>query len=129
MNERYKRYKIREAKFFLARMEESLHDRETFRYYFSAFLNAARSVTHYAQEESRSKGREQWYDETVAGIDELSYRSQTTIRHRFDDGPGYEYQIGSPKRYTENMLGSSHRYIEELEKFVNRGIKEGILSG
>jgi len=43
MNERYK---IGETKFFLARMEESLHDPETFRYYLSAFLTAARSVTH-----------------------------------------------------------------------------------
>ena len=129
MNERYKRYKIREAKFFLARMEESLHDREAFRYYFSAFLTAARSVTQYAREESRSKGRQQWYDETVAGNDELSYRSQTTVRHRFDDGPRFEDQIGSPKRYSEDKIGSSHRYIEELEKFVQRGIKEGILSG
>ena len=129
MNERYKRYKIREAKFFLARMEESLHDREAFRYYFSAFLTAARSVTQYAREESRSIGRDQWYDETVAGNDVLSYRSQTTVRLRFDDWPGSEDQIGSPKRYSEDMIGSSHRYIEELEKFVQRGIKEGILSG
>ena len=140
MNERYKRYKIREARFFLARMEESLRDREAFRYYFSAFLTAARSVTQYAREESRSMGREQWYDETVAGNDVLSNRSQTTVRHRFDDWPGSEDrigspkrnsedQIGSPKRYTEDMIGSSQRYIDELEKFVQRGIKEGILSG
>ena len=115
MNERYK---IGEAKFFLARMEESVSDRVAFRYYLSAFLSAARSVTQYAQEESRSKGRQEWYDETVAGNDVLSYRSQTTVRSRFADGPG-----------SEDLIGSSHRYIEELEKFVQRGMEEGILSG
>lgn len=59
MNEQYK---IRETKFFLAKMEESFHDRETFRYYLSAFL-------------------------------------------------------------------LPHHYIKEMEKFVQVGIEEGILSG
>jgi len=115
MNERYK---IGEAKFFLARMKESVSDRVAFRYYLSAFLSAARSVTQYAREESRSKGRQQWYEETVAGNDVLNYRSQTTVRSRFADGPG-----------SEDLIGSSHRYIEELEKFVQKGMEEGILSG
>jgi len=112
------RYKIGEAKFFLAKMEESVSDRVAFRYYMSAFLSAARSVPQYAREESMSKGRQQWYDETVAGNDVLSIRSQTTVRSRFADGPG-----------SEDLIGSSHRYIEELEKFVQKGMEEGILSG
>jgi hypothetical protein len=115
MNERYK---IGEAKFFLSRMEESVEDRVEFRYYLSAFLSAARSVLQYAKEESSKKGRQQWYDETVAGNDVLSIRSQTTVRYRFADWPG-----------SEDLIVSSHRYIEELEKFVQTGIKEGILSG
>lgn len=49
MNERYK---IGEAKYFLARMEESIRDRMAFRYNLSAFLSAARSVTQYAYEEA-----------------------------------------------------------------------------
>ena len=48
------------------------HDRETFRYYLSAFRTAVRSVTQYAREESRSKNREQWYEETIDGNDLLS---------------------------------------------------------
>jgi hypothetical protein len=115
MNERYK---IGEARFFLARMEESVHDGEAFRYYLSAFLSAARSVTQYAREESRSKSRQKWYDHTIAGYHVLSYTGQTAVRHRFADLTG-----------SENLVELSHRYIEELEKFVQRGIEEGILSG
>jgi hypothetical protein len=126
MNERYK---IGEARFFLARMKESISDRVAFRYYLSAFLSAARSVLQYAKEESRSKGRQEWYDETVAGNDVLSYSSQTTVRHRFADLPGSEDPIGSSQRHSEDLIGSSQRYIEELEKFVQRGMEEGILSG
>lgn len=126
MNERYK---IGEAKFFLARMEESLLDRETFRYYLSAFLAAAQSVTQYALEESKSKGGQQWYDKTIAGNVVLSYTSQTAFRHRFADWPGAEDQIGSAQRHAEDLIGLSRRYIEELEKFVQRGMEEEILSG
>jgi hypothetical protein len=126
MNERYK---IGEAKFFLARMEESLHDRETFRYYLSAFRAAARSVTQYAREESRSKDRAQWYDETIDGNELLSYSTQTTVRHRFADWPGTDDRIGSSQRHSKDLISLSHRYIEELEKFVQKGIGEGILSG
>jgi hypothetical protein len=123
------RYKIGEAKFFLARMEESFHDRETFRYYLSAFLTAARSVIQYAREESRSKGRQQWYEETIAGNNILSHGSQTTVRNRFADWPETGDRVGSSKRYSKDLISLSHRYIEELEKFVQRGIGEGILSG
>ena len=126
MNEQYK---IGEAKFFLAKMSESVHDREAFRYYLSAFLNAARSVTKYAREESKTKGRQEWYDETIAGNVVLSYASQTAVRHRFADWPGPKDPIGSSQRYSEDLIGLSQRYIEELEKFVRRGMEEGILSG
>jgi len=126
MNERYK---IGEAKFFLARMEESLNDREAFRYFLSAFLTAARSVNQYAREEARSKGRQQWYEETIAGNDVLSHGNQTTVRNRFADWPGTEDRIGSSQRYSKDLISLSHRYIEELEKFVQRGIEEGIISG
>jgi hypothetical protein len=126
MNERYK---IREARFFLAKMEESVSNREAFRYYLSAFLSAARSVTQYAREESKLKGGVQWYDKTIAGNVVLSYTSQKAVRHRFADWPGAEDQIGSSQRHAEDLIGLSRRYIEELEKFVQRGMEEGILSG
>ena len=126
MNERYK---IREARFFLAKMEESVGDREAFRYYLSAFLAAARSVTRYAREESKLKGGKQWYDKTIAGNVVLSYTSQKAVRHRFADWPGAEDQVGSSQRHAEDLIGLSRRYIEELEKFVQRGMEEGILSG
>jgi len=116
MNERYK---IGEAKYFLARMEKSGLDPVAFQYNYSAFLSAARSVTQYAREESSSKGREQWYDETVPGNDDASSQGgQTTFRRRFADRAG-----------SEDLVSSAHRYIEELEKFVQRGVDEGILSG
>lgn len=126
MNERYK---IGEAKFFLAKMKESLHDRPAFRYYTSAFLTAARSVIQYAREESKSKGRQKWYDETIAEYEVLSYKSQIPIRHRFSDWAGSEAPIGSAQRYSEDQIGSAQRYLEELENFVQRGMEEGILSG
>jgi hypothetical protein len=126
MNEQYK---IDEAKFFLAKMKRSVHDRKALRYYMSAFLTAARSVIQYAREESWSKGRQQWYDETIAGYEVLSRSSQTPIRHRFSDWAGSEAPIGSAQRYSGDQIGSAQRYIEELEKFVQRGMEEGILSG
>jgi len=126
MNERHK---IGEAKYFLARMEESLHDREAFLYNLSAFGTAARSVTQCAYEESRSKQRQLWYYKTIAGYDLLSYITQTKIRHRFADFPVSEDRIGSPQRHSKDLISLSHRYIEELEKFVQRGMEEGILSG
>ena len=126
MNERYK---IGEAKFFLARMEESVGNREAFRYYMSAFLAAAQSVTQYARKESKSRRGEQWYDKTIAGNVVLSFASQTTVRHRFADWPGAEDPIGSSQRHAEELIGLSRRYIEELERFVQRGMEEGILSG
>lgn len=125
MNERFK---LGEAKYFLARMEESLHDREAFLYNLSAFRTAALSVTQCAWEESRSKGRQQWYDETVVGNDVLSY-SQTKVRHRFADWPGTKDRIGSPQRHSKDLISLSHRYLEELESFVQRGMEEGFLSG
>jgi hypothetical protein len=126
MNEQYK---IGEAKFFLARMKGSVHDLEAFRFYMSAFLTAGRSVIQYALEESRSKGRKQWYDETIAGYEVLRHGNQSPIRHRFADWPGPKDPIGSSQRYSEDMIGLSQRYIEELEKFVQRGMEDGILSG
>ena len=126
MNERYK---IGEAKYFLARMEESLHDREAFLYNLSALGTAARSVTQYALEESRSKQRQQWYYKTIAGYDLLSYNTQTAVRHRFADFPGSEDRIGSSQRHSKDLISLSHRYIEQLEKFVQRGIEEINLSG
>lgn len=126
MNERYK---IREARFFLARMEESVGNREAFRYYLSAFLAAAQSVTQYAREESKLKAGEQWYEKTIAGNVVLSYASQAAFRHRFADWPGAEDPIGSSQRHAEDLIGLSQRYIEELEMFVRRGMEEGILSG
>lgn len=126
MNERYK---IGEAKFFLARMEESVGNHEAFRYYLSAFRTAAQSVTQYAREEAKSKGGEQWYDKTIAGNVVLSFTSQTAFRHRFADWPGAEDRTDSSQRHSEDLIGLSRRYIEELEKFVQRGMEEGIFSG
>jgi hypothetical protein len=126
MNERFK---LGEAKYFLARMEESFHDREAFLYNLSAFRTAALSVTQYAWEESRSKSRQQWYEETIAGKDVLSYITQTKVRHRFADWPGTKDRSGSPQRHSKDLISLSHRYIEELEAFVQRGMEEGFLSG
>jgi hypothetical protein len=122
-------YKIREARFFLEKMEESVSNREAFGYYMSAFLSAARSVTQYAREESKLRGGVQWYEKTIAGNVVLSYTSQAAFRHRFADWPGPEDQIGSSQRYSEDLIDVSRRYIAELEKFVQRGMEEGILSG
>src|SRR4030067_3783407 len=69
----HERYKICEAKFFLERMEESVHDRVAFRYYLSAFLSSARSVLQYAREESKNTGGLDWYDTTVARSDVLGF--------------------------------------------------------
>ena len=172
-------YKIDEAKYFLARMEESVKDREAFRYNLSAFLSSARSVLQYARKESVAKDRQDWYDKTVSRNDVLRFfidkrdvnihdepinpsshiaiaisenvsvfssatvasfndrpvvmdrpkeeppppkpsetRNEGTIVYRFDDWPG-----------PEDVIGLSHRYVEELEEFVRKGMEAGIISG
>jgi hypothetical protein len=45
-------------------------------------------------------------------------RNGDTVLYRFADWPG-----------PEDLIGLSHRYIEEFEKFVQKGMEEGILSG
>jgi predicted lactoylglutathione lyase len=72
---------------------------------------------------------QQWYEKTIAGNVVLSYTSQAALRHRFSDWPGAEDQIGSSQRHSEDLISLSRRYIEELEKFVQKGMEEGILSG
>lgn len=139
MNERYK---IGEAKFFLERMEESIGDHITFRYYLSAFMSAARSVLQYAQKEFVKKSRLKSYETTIADNDILSYFkvprdsnihrvpvepttyismapfSEPTVVYRFSYWTGHE-----------DVISLSHRYVEALEKFVQKGMEEGILSG
>ena len=182
MNERYK---IGEARFFLARMEESIRDRVAFRYNLSAFLSAAQSVLQYALTESDGKGNRKWYDENVAQINDAQNnvlrdfkekRDANTHRGepvdpardvtiaisegvmvlsavgevRFNDKPA---EMMKPKEEppppkssesrhrdmvlyrfvdwpgSEDLNGLSRRYIEELEKFVQKGMEEGIISG
>lgn len=58
------REKLREAKYFLERMKEEQSNRDTFKYNFSAFLSAARSVTFIMQGEFKNvHGFEKWYKE------------------------------------------------------------------
>jgi hypothetical protein len=45
-------------------------------------------------------------------------RQETTVRYRFDDWPGLE-----------DVIGLSQQYIEELESFIQSGMKIGILTG
>jgi hypothetical protein len=65
MNEQYK---IGEARFFLERMEESLGDRVSFRYYLSAFLSAAQSVRQYPYTEAKGQSNLKWYEDHVGQI-------------------------------------------------------------
>jgi tetratricopeptide (TPR) repeat protein len=59
-------YKFTEANHFLKEMENSFQDDDLFRYNFSAFLSAARSVTFYMQKQyKRVEGFEEWYEEEV----------------------------------------------------------------
>ncbi len=63
----HERHKIKEAHFFLGRMESAVLTPDVFPYFLSAFLSAARSVLQYALEEVRSKpGGQAWYDGRVA---------------------------------------------------------------
>jgi len=55
--------KLREARYFLDRMEAERHDPERFRFNLSAFLSAARSAAQYALNEASGKGAgRRWYD-------------------------------------------------------------------
>jgi hypothetical protein len=54
--------KLKEATYFLSRLQDTRSDREVFKFNLSAFLSAARSVTFYAQKEfKRAPGFEEWY--------------------------------------------------------------------
>jgi len=66
--------KLKEARYFLLRMEASVDDPVAFRYGLSAFLSAARSVLQYAYEEAGKKpGRKQWYEAQVSGNSVLRF--------------------------------------------------------
>ncbi|MCX5735664.1 MAG: hypothetical protein NTW68_15270 [candidate division NC10 bacterium] len=64
----HEREKLREANYFLERMEASVDTPDAFLYELSAFLSAARSVLQYAYDETgaRLDGR-QWYEKKVSG--------------------------------------------------------------
>lgn len=56
------RDKLLEAKYFFERMKENQSEQDPFRYYLSAFLVAARSVTLFMQKEfSKVCGFQDWY--------------------------------------------------------------------
>ena len=61
--------KIKEAEYFLARMEAEQENRERFEFNLSAFLSAARSVLQYAYEEVKKAGTGEmkWYENSVSG--------------------------------------------------------------
>jgi hypothetical protein len=60
--------KLKEAKYFLRRMEASIDDPGAFQYELSAFLSSARSVLQYALEEAKQKPNGQrWYEAQVSG--------------------------------------------------------------
>jgi hypothetical protein len=70
----HERDKLEEARFFLARMDETIADPSAFRYHLSAFLSAARSVLQYAKEEASKKPKgEHWYNTAVAGNQILAF--------------------------------------------------------
>ena len=61
--------KLLEAKFFRQRMEEAQSERYAFKYYLSAFLSAARSVTLIMQKEfGNAPGFKEWYENKQAGM-------------------------------------------------------------
>ena len=54
--------KLAEAKYFLIKMNESINDRDIFKFNLSAFLSAGRSVTFYLQEEYAYNPKfKEWY--------------------------------------------------------------------
>lgn len=59
--------KLREARYFLRRMNEVLGEPEEFQFNLSAFLSAARSVSQYVHKEaSHAAGGQKWYDDRVS---------------------------------------------------------------
>ena len=63
----YEHEKLKEARYFVQRMETSVDDSELFQYDLSAFLSAARSVLRYALEEATKKPNErQWENQPVS---------------------------------------------------------------
>lgn len=54
--------KYNEAEYFLGLMKENVEDRQKFKYNFSAFVSAARSITFLLQKEvSKNQGFDEWY--------------------------------------------------------------------
>ena len=75
-----KKAKIKEAKYFLARMKEEQDNREHFVHSLSAFLSAARSVLQYALNEvdpkenpSAKPGAKMWYDNLMSVSSTLKF--------------------------------------------------------
>lgn len=62
----HERDKLDEAKFFLNQLKASLFSPQTFNWYVSAFLAAARSVLQYAEKEAKnSNAAHAWYQKAV----------------------------------------------------------------
>ena len=64
----HEKEKLKEASYFLGRMEATVDDPEAFQHELSAFLSSARSVLQYAHEEATKKqASRQWYETQVSG--------------------------------------------------------------
>ena len=73
-------------------MEESVEDRDAFRFHLSAFLSAAQSVLQYALTESEGKGNLKWYEKSVAQIN----KTQNNVLKDFKEKRDANIHKGKP---------------------------------
>jgi len=106
--------KLREARYFLDRMEAERHDPERFRFNLSAFLSAARSAAQYALNEASGKGAgRRWYDSFLKKAPLIAFftsERNANIHDRPVDS-WWHGPVGPPKDRTRMMAHPALRSV------------------
>lgn len=154
----HERYKLTEARYFLARMLAEHDSRTSFLFELSAFLGAARSVLYYAREEARPKpGGQQWYDQAMtrdpllaffkdqrdANIHTAPVNPATVVTTHISDYLRIDEDTIIPLRHNtsayrhrfadwpadETVIELSERYLNALQALVDDGVAQGMITG
>lgn len=152
------RYKLMEARYFLARMHEQHDNPTSFRFELSAFLGAARSALQYSLKEAQARsGGRQWYDQAIARDPLLTFfKDQRNANiHTAPVTPAtvmtthvsdylsidedtiipFQHETSSYRhRFAdwsadETVIELSERYLNALEAFVDDGVAQKMITG
>ena len=123
----FEQEKLKEAKYFLNGMQVIKINVKFFRYELSAFLSAACSILRYCLKKEQEKtGKRRWFDNHISANKFLKFfwdkrsltvHSDESLKNFFDEWKG-----------KETIIELSEKYIIELERFIEEGRENGILT-